>query len=49
MKPVSSLFGVPELRITGAPLAIRDKLVVGASGGDSGVRDWIATVRLDGW
>jgi alcohol dehydrogenase (cytochrome c) len=35
-------FGQPELRITGAPLAIKDKLVVGASGGDSGVRDWIA-------
>ena len=28
--------------ITGAPLAIKDKIIVGASGGDSGVRDWIA-------
>ncbi len=35
-------FDQPELRITGAPLAIKDKLIVGASGGDSGVRDWIA-------
>jgi alcohol dehydrogenase (cytochrome c) len=35
-------FDQPELRITGAPLAIRDKLIVGASGGDSGVRDWMA-------
>jgi hypothetical protein len=30
------------LRITGAPLAIKDKLIIGASGGDSGVRDWVA-------
>src|SRR5271169_5392764 len=37
-------FGQPDLRITGAPLAIKDKLVVGASGGDSGVRDWIASL-----
>jgi alcohol dehydrogenase (cytochrome c) len=35
-------FDQPELRITGAPLAIRDKLIIGASGGDSGVRDWVA-------
>jgi alcohol dehydrogenase (cytochrome c) len=35
-------FEQPELRITGAPLAIKDKLIVGASGGDSGVRDWMA-------
>jgi alcohol dehydrogenase (cytochrome c) len=36
------MFGQPELRITAAPLAIKDRIVVGASGGDSGVRDWIA-------
>jgi alcohol dehydrogenase (cytochrome c) len=35
-------FGEPELQITGAPLPIKDKIVVGASGGDRGVRDWIA-------
>jgi alcohol dehydrogenase (cytochrome c) len=35
-------FDQPELRITGAPLAIKDKLIIGASGGDSGVRDWVA-------
>jgi alcohol dehydrogenase (cytochrome c) len=35
-------FDQPELRITGAPLAVKDKLIVGASGGDSGVRDWMA-------
>jgi len=35
-------FGQPELNITGAPLAIKDKIIVGASGGDRGVRDWVA-------
>jgi hypothetical protein len=32
----------PEVRITAAPLALKDKIIVGASGGDSGVRDWVA-------
>jgi alcohol dehydrogenase (cytochrome c) len=36
------LFGQPDLRITAAPLPIKDRIIVGASGGDSGVRDWIA-------
>jgi alcohol dehydrogenase (cytochrome c) len=36
------LFGEPELRLTSAPLAVKDKLIVGAAGGDRGVRDWIA-------
>src|ERR1700726_1943313 len=35
-------FGEPELRLTSAPLAIKDKIIVGAAGGDRGVRDWIA-------
>jgi alcohol dehydrogenase (cytochrome c) len=35
-------FGEAELQITGAPLPIKDKIIVGASGGDRGVRDWIA-------
>src|ERR1700687_1610676 len=34
--------GQPELRVTGAPLAIKDKLIIGAPGGASGVRDWVA-------
>ncbi|MEA2947792.1 MAG: hypothetical protein QOI40_3122, partial [Alphaproteobacteria bacterium] len=34
--------GEPQLQITGAPLAIKDKIIVGASGGDRGIRDWIA-------
>ena len=36
------MFGEPELRLTSAPLAIKDKIIVGAAGGDRGVRDWIA-------
>src|SRR5467141_81083 len=35
-------FGEPQLRITAAPLAIKDRIIIGAAGGDSGVRDWIA-------
>jgi len=35
-------YGEPELQITGAVLPIGDKIVVGASGGDRGIRDWIA-------
>ena len=33
-----------DLQITAAPLAVKDKIIVGASGGDSGVRDWIAAL-----
>jgi alcohol dehydrogenase (cytochrome c) len=36
--------GEPQLQITGAPLAIKDKIIVGASGGDRGIRDWIAAL-----
>jgi hypothetical protein len=35
----------PQLQITGAPLAIKDKIIVGASGGDRGIRDWIAALN----
>ena len=38
--------GQPELALTAAPLAIKDKIVIGAAGGDRGVRDFIAA--LDG-
>ena len=34
----------PDLQITAAPLAVKDKIMVGAAGGDRGVRDWIATL-----
>jgi alcohol dehydrogenase (cytochrome c) len=33
-----------QLRITAAPLPIKDKVIIGASGGDSGVRDWMAAL-----
>jgi alcohol dehydrogenase (cytochrome c) len=33
-----------RVTITGAPLAIRDKIIIGASGGDAGVRDWVAAL-----
>jgi alcohol dehydrogenase (cytochrome c) len=38
--------GQADLQLTAAPLAVKDKIIVGAAGGDRGVRDWIAA--LDG-
>ncbi len=32
----------PDLQLTAAPLVIKDKIMIGAAGGDRGVRDWIA-------
>ena len=37
-------FEQPAAQITGAPLPISERLIIGASGGDSGVRDWIAAL-----
>ena len=39
-----NLLDQPDLEITAAPLALKDAIVVGASGGDNGVRDWIASL-----
>jgi alcohol dehydrogenase (cytochrome c) len=36
--------GQPNLEFTAAPLAVKDKIVIGASGGDKGVRDFIMAV-----
>ena len=36
--------GQKELEFTAAPLAIKDKIIVGAAGGDKGVRDYIMAV-----
>jgi alcohol dehydrogenase (cytochrome c) len=33
-----------DLQLTAAPLAVKDKIVVGAAGGDRGVRDFIAGI-----
>jgi len=38
----STFSDTPEVNMTSAPLAIRDKIIVGAAGGDNGVRDWMA-------
>jgi len=38
------VYGQPQVQITGAPLAVKDKIIVGASGGDRGIRDWIAAL-----
>jgi alcohol dehydrogenase (cytochrome c) len=34
----------PDVQLTAAPLAVKDKIIVGAAGGDRGVRDWIAAL-----
>src|SRR6195256_5486997 len=31
----------PDLEFSGAPLALKDAIVIGASGGDNGVRNWL--------
>ena len=36
--------GQDDLQLTAAPLAVKDKIIVGAAGGDRGVRDWIAAL-----
>src|SRR4029077_20670579 len=37
-------FDVSQLQITGAPLAIKDKIIIVAAGGDRALRDWIAAL-----
>ena len=46
-KPVwdKNLHDQPDLELTAAPLALKDHIIIGASGGDRGVRDWV--VALD--
>jgi alcohol dehydrogenase (cytochrome c) len=34
----------PDLTINAAPLALADSIIVGASGGDAGVRDWLVSL-----
>jgi alcohol dehydrogenase (cytochrome c) len=33
-----------RITVTGAPLVIRDNIIIGASGGDAGARDWVAAL-----
>ena len=40
----SNVSDAERVTITGAPLAIKDKIVIGASGGDGGARDWMAAL-----
>jgi alcohol dehydrogenase (cytochrome c) len=39
-----SLRDQPDLTINAAPLALADSIIVGASGGDAGVRDWLVSL-----
>ena len=39
-----NLHDQPELELSSAPLALKDDIIVGASGGDQGVRDWIVSL-----
>jgi alcohol dehydrogenase (cytochrome c) len=36
--------GQTDLQLTAAPLAVKDKIIIGAAGGDRGVRDFIAAL-----
>jgi alcohol dehydrogenase (cytochrome c) len=38
----TNLTDQPDVQLTAAPLVVKDKVIVGAAGGDRGVRDWIA-------
>src|SRR5438132_9737468 len=38
----TSFADTPEVAFTSAPLAIKDKIIIGAANGDQGVRDWMA-------
>jgi alcohol dehydrogenase (cytochrome c) len=40
----SSFQDTPDVTFTAAPLAIKDKIIIGAANGDQGVRDWIGAV-----
>ena len=40
----TNLHDQPDVQLTAAPLAVKDKIIIGAAGGDRGVRDWIAAL-----
>jgi alcohol dehydrogenase (cytochrome c) len=40
-----NLLDQPDLELNTPPLALRDSLIVGASGGDQGVRNWVAALE----
>src|SRR5204863_9565768 len=37
-----NLLDQPDMESTAAPLALKDSIVIGGSGGDNGVRCWVA-------
>jgi alcohol dehydrogenase (cytochrome c) len=39
-----NLHDQPDLELTAAPLALKDSIIIGASGGDRGVRDWVVSL-----
>jgi len=39
-----NLHDQPDIELDAAPLALKDSIVIGASGGDRGLRDWIASL-----
>ena len=39
-----NLHDQPDLELTAAPLALEDSILIGASGGDRGERDWVASL-----
>jgi len=40
----TNLHDQPDVQLTAAVLPVKDKIIVGAAGGDRGVRDWIAAL-----
>jgi alcohol dehydrogenase (cytochrome c) len=40
----TNLHDQPDVQLTAAPLVVKDKVIVGAAGGDRGTRDWIAAL-----
>src|SRR5262249_34794710 len=41
----SAFADTPDAPITSAPLAVKDKIILGAAGGDQGNRDWMAGIE----
>jgi alcohol dehydrogenase (cytochrome c) len=39
-----NLLDQPDIELTAAPLALKDAIVVGGSGGDRGLRNWVASL-----
>src|SRR5712691_9849665 len=40
----TNLTDQPDVQLTAAPLVVKDKIIMGAAGGDRGVRDWISSL-----